>query len=1085
MLSPAEQRRIELAFRRGVAHGQRLAAGAGARTFSASPPGAFLQGVGFWLDQLRDAHSHGDQATVDGLLAELRGDRGQETFAAGAEHHDGVYTDALGRRYRVSGGKRVPLGEDGAGGGDQDRPAGESARPSPGVTADHLLGSLKDEHSAELAKPGVVDRVKKAAVAVHDVLFQSLMKLSPGIQAAAEAALDTPEDMQRFCYNPSALGTHHQTHDFIQDNLGISTHLFCSLVPKIAAAVWVKGRKAAGFAAAGDEALAAALADVFARLNDALGFRALVQDPVEILKRLQAEGGKGSTETFAAGSDPTGQWAPDVGANLYAAMLALQSRGHADLARQLGLWAHHDPETAAAAVRSLGRGQESLSAFFSVAFATFAGWDEGKHPRDDAGRFVASKEITAAARDPEKAAALRAKVTDPEQRKRLDAAIESRAKGEAGPHHATVGKWNRELDRTAARQKLEAALKDPGRLQPEHVEELARHVASLSRDEARAKLQELTGARHGGRVKAEIVQGLIDHVRAEAEYGQGKEQTLREAIGEHVRDNPGVSAAELRDRFGRGAQHDPADPESHPVNRALKHLAEAGQVNTGWSAKDREPAYTAAAAPKRDPWERLEEGDPAAARRAQIEGGLNRHQVPEPPPSGADTPPADAHVPEAPRYQTKAEQQWGKPPGSEQPPETGHELPSFEMLDQPPAAKGPAKPFDRAADAVKKAQARATRKTSPAHPAVAALADAHKGAKGPAKDILAAELSNIGKSQDPKLISRRIASAHQQAHEAGADPKDIAAIERAAQAHGMERIGQKGERVKFDPEVHQSSHPAREGDAHEVITPGWVHKPKDGGPDYLPAPAETRPVPPPPQREEKRPSHVDAEKRALLDRQRQDAAKEPSPSVDPADFHRRLDARDKSTKNSEANSLARTAAGLSPEQATAALKAIGMRPEPGEDPRRTLARSIVDRQGAKLRAGMAYRPGSKEDKELEPIRDEPLTTVDDLLGPATPRQTQKTKPREEPPPRPKEPPAGPPQTDAGKQAAGIYDRAATATDADIESAKKSLQGLPPDELRRVAEAMGHYGPVTAKDLVGRIVERRGAAIRAGLIHRPK
>lgn len=50
-------------------------------------------------------------------------------------------------------------------------------------------------------------------------------------------------------------------------------------------------------------------------------------------------------------------------------------------------------------------------------------FDESKHPRDDHGRFVSGARLEAAKKDPKKAAELRKQVTDPAQRKKLDAAI--------------------------------------------------------------------------------------------------------------------------------------------------------------------------------------------------------------------------------------------------------------------------------------------------------------------------------------------------------------------------------------------------------------------------------------------------------------------------------------------------------------------------------------------------------------------------------------------------------------------------------------------------------------------------------------
>lgn len=53
-------------------------------------------------------------------------------------------------------------------------------------------------------------------------------------------------------------------------------------------------------------------------------------------------------------------------------------------------------------------------------------FDEAKHPRDDGGRFVSADRITAAKGNKEKMAALRAEVTDPAEREKLDAKLDEK-----------------------------------------------------------------------------------------------------------------------------------------------------------------------------------------------------------------------------------------------------------------------------------------------------------------------------------------------------------------------------------------------------------------------------------------------------------------------------------------------------------------------------------------------------------------------------------------------------------------------------------------------------------------------------------
>lgn len=72
---------------------------------------------------------------------------------------------------------------------------------------------------------------------------------------------------------------------------------------------------------------------------------------------------------------------------------------------------------------ALTKGQMSARSMLDMVNAGLlfaAGWDESKHPRDDHGRFVPKDQIEAAKNDPEKADALRARVTDPEERKKLE-----------------------------------------------------------------------------------------------------------------------------------------------------------------------------------------------------------------------------------------------------------------------------------------------------------------------------------------------------------------------------------------------------------------------------------------------------------------------------------------------------------------------------------------------------------------------------------------------------------------------------------------------------------------------------------------
>jgi hypothetical protein len=83
-------------------------------------------------------------------------------------------------------------------------------------------------------------------------------------------------------------------------------------------------------------------------------------------------------------------------------------------------------------------------------------------------------------------------------------------------------------------------------------------------------------------------------------------------------------------------------------------------------------------------------------------------------------------------------------------------------------------------------------------------------------------------------------------------------------------------------------------------------------------------------------------------------------------------------------------------------------------------------------------------------------------------------------------PAAKPGEDPAKAVAAIYDRSATATDADVGQARQHLAGMTKPQLRAVAEAVGLFGAANAtpKAILARIEDRRAAAVRRGLIGRP-
>lgn len=83
------------------------------------------------------------------------------------------------------------------------------------------------------------------------------------------------------------------------------------------------------------------------------------------------------------------------------------------------------PEQTLAYMKAHGFAKERIAAHIKAhgLNRTNLSFNESDHPRDDAGQFVSKEELQSAKNDPVKAAELRARVTDPAQRKKLDAHI--------------------------------------------------------------------------------------------------------------------------------------------------------------------------------------------------------------------------------------------------------------------------------------------------------------------------------------------------------------------------------------------------------------------------------------------------------------------------------------------------------------------------------------------------------------------------------------------------------------------------------------------------------------------------------------
>lgn len=137
-------------------------------------------------------------------------------------------------------------------------------------------------------------------------------------------------------------------------------------------------------------------------------------------------------------------------------------------------------------------------------------WSEDDHPRDDDGRFVDAGDMVAAKSDPGKADELRKRVTNPGERKKLDAAIGGSKKSPAKKPEAATGDLASHIDRTKTLQANQADTS------PEHVQDVLSHVVELnklSKDQLRSIAKE-TGIEgiYTGSSKAEILTRIQNHL---------------------------------------------------------------------------------------------------------------------------------------------------------------------------------------------------------------------------------------------------------------------------------------------------------------------------------------------------------------------------------------------------------------------------------------------------------------------------------------------------------------------------------------------------------------------------------------------
>lgn len=217
-------------------------------------------------------------------------------------------------------------------------------------------------------------------------------------------------------------------------------------------------------------------------------------------------------------------------------------------------------------------------------------YDEDKHPRDDKGRFISKTAIAAAKGDPAKAQELKDKVTDPVQRKKLDAALADKS-GAFIPAKDQAKQRTAEK-REAVRANRRTAMELVNRIRDQHargdgvsaddLHALIPHLSTMSHDElsnVRTQLFRL-GAQFGGTRKLQeranklaewARKAALDARMEEQGFSADEKESAKEAVGlkeEVPANSPPITA----DSPPIPANSRPAAPEAAPGQPAAPPL---------------------------------------------------------------------------------------------------------------------------------------------------------------------------------------------------------------------------------------------------------------------------------------------------------------------------------------------------------------------------------------------------------------------------------------------------------------------------------------------------------------------------------
>lgn len=504
------------------------------------------------------------------LKAELRGER-RATLrllkSLGVKDASGHIHGEHGR-FAAGGGPPPAQSENSSG----TVPAQSGNTPSPPPGVDHISTAVADavagldQHQAS--------HVTLLAVRAATKAHAALARLTPAMFRALDTlglVFDTPDDLRKFGWSPGTSGTATgdamAAGDPVRAATGVPSHIAAAVAAKVLGAGLVWARQQLGMSPMVKKAeeapdfagLAAVLAEAFGAVAAELGVDA--PDPAAVMAALGA--------SPLAKAVPAGD-ADDYGP-LYEA--ALEAVIHA---RETG-----DDDAVAGIVEAYREHLDTGGAIHKA-----GKWDTNKHPRNDHGQFVSRDAIADAKGNPEKEEALREKVTDPEEREKLDNALAGttdlgRTKAGQRKHEAGQRRAKKAADHARAGEIADKI--GAGTATHEDMHELGDHLEGLTVDKLRALQSRIPTAGRTPR-KADMVRALRDSLERSAHakrVGDGAARVEQRPAADHAR----LALAGMQ-------------PNRYDVTTAGGEVVPAGKGYQRWEGGGKAVGYTAEQAAK-------------------------------------------------------------------------------------------------------------------------------------------------------------------------------------------------------------------------------------------------------------------------------------------------------------------------------------------------------------------------------------------------------------------------------------------------------------------------------------------------------